>query len=287
MRSSPPSKAVTKKVRFEKAVRELDGIIQGITADGIVNDREVESLKAWMAGHEELSESQPLKDAYTILARILADNVVDPSELEELKNFSDLMHRQYSNVVTADLQSVFGFLSGVMADRVLNETERKRLIAWMDDRSHLKGYWPYDEIFSVAITSKIPENLQQILNQFSSVSGELTVNLELLSTVSSICTTDPEITVADRTFCFTGESSQRTRKELAAFVDKHGGQVSDSVTKKTDFLVVCADGSQNWAFTTFGRKIQRAFEMRKSGHTIQLVQEFDFLDHLRDLGSET
>jgi DNA ligase (NAD+) len=44
--------------------------------------------------------------------------------------------------------------------------------------------------------------------------------------------------LAGKTFVFTGELSKRSREEAGEFVVSHGGKVSSSVSKKTDYVVV-------------------------------------------------
>lgn len=47
--------------------------------------------------------------------------------------------------------------------------------------------------------------------------------------------------LAGKTFVFTGELAKRTREEAAALVKQHGGTVTSSVSKKTDYVVVGSD----------------------------------------------
>jgi DNA ligase (NAD+) len=46
--------------------------------------------------------------------------------------------------------------------------------------------------------------------------------------------------LAGKTFVFTGELARRTREEAGALVKQHGGTVTSSVSKKTDYVVVGA-----------------------------------------------
>lgn len=47
--------------------------------------------------------------------------------------------------------------------------------------------------------------------------------------------------LAGKTFVFTGELGRRTREQAAEIVASHGGKVTSSVSKKTDYVVVGAD----------------------------------------------
>lgn len=69
--------------------------------------------------------------------------------------------------------------------------------------------------------------------------------------------------LAGKTFVFTGELSNRTREEAAALVKQHGGTVTSSVSKKTDYVVVGSDpGSKHDKAKSLGVTIldESAFE---------------------------
>ncbi len=59
-----------------------------------------------------------------------------------------------------------------------------------------------------------------------------------------------------------------------------GGSEETSVTPRSDFLVVCDGGNEFWAFACYGRKVEQAYEQRRKGHHIVIVQERDFWDAL-------
>ena len=68
---------------------------------------------------------------------------------------------------------------------------------------------------------------------------------------------------AGKTFVFTGSLSNRSREEAGELVQQHGGKVSGSVSKKTDYVVVGADP---------GSKYDKAKEL---GVTILTEAEFE------------
>lgn len=74
---------------------------------------------------------------------------------------------------------------------------------------------------------------------------------------------------AGKTFVFTGTLANRTREEAQAIVQQHGGKVSGSVSKKTDYLVVGTDP---------GSKYDKAKEL---GVTILNESEFERLLDLK------
>jgi hypothetical protein len=64
---------------------------------------------------------------------------------------------------------------------------------------------------------------------------------------------------------------------------KLGGIPLDSVTEDTDYLIVGDNGNLAWAFSCYGRKVERAVELRKKGHRIAIIHEFDFCDVIDEL----
>jgi DNA ligase (NAD+) len=70
---------------------------------------------------------------------------------------------------------------------------------------------------------------------------------------------------AGKTFVFTGTLANRSREAAGEFVQQHGGKVSGSVSKKTDYVVVGADA---------GSKLDKAREL---GVTVLSEDEFEKL----------
>jgi len=70
---------------------------------------------------------------------------------------------------------------------------------------------------------------------------------------------------AGKTFVFTGTLANRSREAAGELVQQHGGKVSGSVSKKTDYVVVGADA---------GSKLEKAREL---GVPILTEEEFEKL----------
>jgi DNA ligase (NAD+) len=74
---------------------------------------------------------------------------------------------------------------------------------------------------------------------------------------------------AGKAFVFTGGLANRSREEAGEIVQQHGGKVSGSVSKKTDYVVVGADP---------GSKYEKAKEL---GVTVLTESEFEKLLAIR------
>jgi len=75
--------------------------------------------------------------------------------------------------------------------------------------------------------------------------------------------------LAGKSFVFTGGLANRSREEAGELVQQHGGKVSSSVSKKTDYIVVGTDP---------GSKYDKAKEL---GVTILTEKEFEKLIGLK------
>lgn len=75
-----------------KALQELQGFLLGITADNILVESEVLSLKNWLDKHSDLSGNYPFDRVFTAIEKALDDDYLSSDELDELlvlfKNFT-------------------------------------------------------------------------------------------------------------------------------------------------------------------------------------------------------
>ena len=58
--------------------------------------------------------------------------------------------------------------------------------------------------------------------------------------------------------------------------------MKNSVTNGLDYLVYGAAGNQCWAYSYYGRKVEKVIEMRKSGYKTLMVHENYFGDAYED-----
>ncbi len=305
MRLSHPDhasyKRFTKRQRIDKAVHTLTGLLRGISIDDELNAHEITEVLNWCNEHRGLVDRAPFNELIPKLDEVMADGVIDPEELEDLlwvcKNLSP--EGNYYDDVTHEIQILQGMLHGIMADDHVAVREATELQKWIDDHTHLKGSYPYDELESLLMTvlvdGTIDDTEQAMLNEFfedfikysfakrvHDENKRVKSGLTKDKTLPAICATCPEIDFSSRTFTFTGTSKKAERKDIVDHVTRLGGTFSTSLTQKTDFLVVGAGGNPCWAFSCYGRKVEKAAEYRKKGHQITIVHESDFWDALED-----
>ena len=186
-----------------------------------------------------------------------------------------------------------------MADGHVSVKEAKGLQKWLDDHIYLRGSYPYDEIDSVILSvledGVIDEEEQTMLRCFFedffqySFSKRMKVESQRVKsglpkefTLPGVCAVSPEISFDGRVFTFTGVSVKGPRKGLVENVESRGGEFVSDVSSRTEFLVIGAGGNPCWAFSCYGRKVEKAVNFRKKGGNIIIVHESDFWDAVED-----
>ena len=84
---------------------------------------------------------------------------------------------------------------------------------------------------------------------------------------------DP-IIFPQKIFAITGRFAFGTRRTVMESIESRGGVAFDTPpTRDSHYLVIGVFASRDWAHTNYGRKIERAVELRESGSGIAIVSE--------------
>ena len=288
---------ITSRARADKAINSLKGILIGINLDQEVNKIEVNELQKWASNHKALINRNPFKEFMILIEETVSNNIPVTETIEDLFWLCQKYENDnfYYNGVTSDLQTLQGICHGVLADGIIKEKEVYDLEKWLEQNTHLSTYYPYDEIRSLIVSivsdKKIDEEekliLKAYLNQFVNLENkeiEEQINRETSDiNISGHCTSNPNIILDGNFFCITGILKSGNRSSLEKKISDLGGIPTKALTKKTDYLIVGDNGNQAWAFACYGRKVEKALDLRKKGHTISLIHEFDFIDAIEDL----
>jgi len=287
----------TTKSEADKAINSLKGILLGINLDGEVNEAEVNELIAWASKHHELVHRNPFKEFMSIINESINGNIPSKEVIEDLYWLCQKYETDnyYYNAVTADLQTLQGLCHGILSDGIINEKEVFDLHKWLGQNEHLTSYYPYDELRSLVLSivsdGKVEEEealvLKAFFRHFVKIENKEIDNQIKKETadvnIGGLCTSEPDVTFDGKTFCITGVLNRGNRQQLKKDIENLGGLTTDTVSKKTDYLIVGDNGNPAWAFACYGRKVEKALTQRKEGHTIMLIHEFDFFDIIDDL----
>ncbi|MEN2281109.1 hypothetical protein AAGF08_03155 [Algoriphagus sp. SE2] len=138
-------------IQTQIAFHNLDGLINGISMDGRITKSEFDAIKSWCQTHDSLSHEEPFASLHHEIIEIINTGVLGSEEIHEIK---DILNRyapkfKEKDKVKADLHYLQGICYGIMADGDINKYELNLLQKWLDDNSHLKDQYPFDEITQV------------------------------------------------------------------------------------------------------------------------------------------
>lgn len=99
-----------------KAINKLNGILIGITCDGILSDEEIFSLNSWLNDNRNLAGNYPFDIIYSAVNEVLKDGIIDESEREYLldlfKEAADPLSNTKHKLSFNDFQDKIVCLSG-------------------------------------------------------------------------------------------------------------------------------------------------------------------------------
>lgn len=217
---------------------------------------------------------------------------MDGSEL--LKTPVGIQKSILQRIDTRQIQTLLGICSGLAADEKINDKEIAYLQTWLSENPATASAWPgstisarIDAILADGIITE--EERTDLLNLLSEISGNF-----FHETGSSTpegpalpIDDDPSVYFKNMTYCFTGEFMYGTRADCERVVLRLGAMPLDTVTKKLDYLVIGSRISPMWSNTTYGRKIERAMELRDKGVEICIISEQQWYLALADTARQS
>ncbi|RDX35035.1 NAD-dependent DNA ligase [Kangiella sp. HD9-110m-PIT-SAG06] len=281
--------------QLEKSINSLLGIIEGISIDSEINQQELKFLNLWLEEHKNVQQKHPFNELMPVIADALKDGVLDEEERANIKWLcKNLSSKSYINKTTAALQRLHSILAGVVADSQITEKELSGLSDWLMEHEDLRSCWPYDEVDSLitvvlsdqVIDEKEHKLLMAFFSEFIDLYDDKTLTAPLFSndnsTIQGVCATCPEIVFEESLFCVTGASGSYSRKEFFEVIESLGGKTTKNLTQKVNYLIIGSEGNPCWAYACYGRKVEKAINMRKKGLPLVIVHENDFHDAMLD-----
>ena len=184
-----------------------------------------------------------------------------------------------------------GLLRGIIADGGINSGEVAFVKRWFEANWDYMSEWPYNvlyERFAAAIADGVltQDEERELLGLIAShIGGGLTGTGN--SSSQLLCDDPaPEIVFADKVFVITGLFLSGKRRAVEMVVEHLGGMVRDSVTGKTNYLLIGSSGSRDWLMSNYGTKIMGAADRKQAGQAIGVVSERDFLRQLEPRADE-
>ncbi|MEQ5803304.1 BRCT domain-containing protein [Halomonas sp. H10-9-1] len=192
-----------------------------------------------------------------------------------------------------DANELIGLTRGVLADGSLNQSEAEYILRWLEERPESLHVWPFNVLF-VRLRDALEdghldaqEEADLIALLLDHTGGGSLADSENTSasrqpSTLPLCNPAPVVEFGDCHFVLTGKFITGTRAECEAEILERGGLTQNNPTRKTRFVVIGNLGSTDWAQTSYGRKIQKAVELRAEGRDIAIVSEKHWASHLSD-----
>jgi NAD-dependent DNA ligase len=196
--------------------------------------------------------------------------------------------RDYARLEQRDVDELLGICRGILADREVNDEELKYVQRWISGHPNLHGTWPCgilserigeafrDGVVTESERTEISELLRKLVEPMPEAPQQ-----GIRTTALPFDVPIPTIEFAQKTFCFTGNFVFGPRNACVETVEMRGAVSAPSVTMQLDYLVVGTFGSEEWVHSTFGRKIERAVELRTKYGRPALISEAHWVAAVR------
>lgn len=266
----------------EKAVCSLKGLLQGIVADNRLDDLELVFLDAWLKHTEPLIEDPTTQlIAGYVKAALASPN--DPMILSRLRHAMDQAIEDLAIGYSgreARTTELLGLLDGVTADTRLVEQEIYAIRKWLDDHPDQLDFYPGSAMatrlrYILADGVVTSEELAEFKDLIKKISGNQREEIGQLmgGYADFLCDRIDELIFPGRCYAFTGKFLSGTRSQMEGLALRRGASIASDITANVDYLVVGMEESRDWRFTSYGRDIEKAMQLKRAGHRILILTE--------------
>jgi NAD-dependent DNA ligase len=183
------------------------------------------------------------------------------------------------------MAEMVGLVRGVIADGVVSRDEADRLARWTREHADVATQWPanvlarrLEQIFRDGrVDSRERRHLAAVLSQLAANPSGLGFRL---ATDLPLDRPEPEVEFEDRTFVFAGDMAFGPRRACEREVEDLGGRCEQSVTRRTDYLVIGGIAALDWAQKGFGGMIDEVVQYRARGVPIAIISEERWIEAL-------
>jgi hypothetical protein len=177
---------------------------------------------------------------------------------------------------------LIGVCRGVLADGHCSSDEAGYLKSWIERNSAFANKFPYDVLYrrlTDALVDGVIDSDEEsdLLGTLSRFVGGETFNTEAeVASLSSALPLDepaPLLLFRDAIVVVTGTFAFGRRAAVIDALEQRGAHAISAPTKRTRYLVIGKIGSRDWIHSSYGRKIERAVELKREGVPLAIVSE--------------
>ncbi|WP_331774060.1 BRCT domain-containing protein [Sulfurospirillum sp. 1612] len=187
-----------------------------------------------------------------------------------------------------NIDELLGICKGITFDGIINELEAKYLLKWIDDHREYVNIYPFNVLYN-----RLKEMLQddilddqeaaELIEIIKNLNGDKNKHQNTIQGSTTLPLNDPlpDIIIPDNSFVFTGIFTIGARKQCEEIICDLGGIMHKSMKNDTNYLVIGGIGSEQWAHSSFGRKIEKAIFLRDQKQTgLSIVSEQHWIKFL-------
>jgi NAD-dependent DNA ligase len=183
-----------------------------------------------------------------------------------------------SRRIDRSINELLGLTKGIIADGSVSVAESDTLRAWINANPEAAAAWPgnvlAERVARIYNDGRVDDvEREELRCLLEDLAGGHVTEQGNASTRLPLDDQAPELRFDGSVYVFTGRFFSGTRQWCEAIVESRGGVCSSNVTRRTAYLVIGELGSRDWKHTSFGRKIQKAVEIRAAGRGLAIIAE--------------
>lgn len=176
------------------------------------------------------------------------------------------------------VHEMLGLIKGVLVDGVVSDAEVLAFRDWFAANPDALTVWPgyrlSARIRAILADGRVDDAEREDLRLlFQATAGVQLVEEANASTTLAFDDPSPVLNFEGSTYLFTGRLVYGTRSHCEQAVRSRGASVVSRLNSDVNVLVVGCIGSRDWIHSSFGRKIEAAVKLRRSGSGIVIVPE--------------
>ena len=195
---------------------------------------------------------------------------------------------QYTNksVMDRQIDHLTGLSMGLIADGKIDQSEAEMLHKWLIQAEAASGNPVVQSLLSRTVEfledgvldSDEAEELLFLLQKF--VNGDYEIGEIAKATALPLCEPPPDLIIANSLFTITGTCAFGSRKALVADIESRGGRFVNRVNQSVDYVIIGTYITSAWKHETFGRKIEKAMELRHRHERPHIISEEHWLNSI-------
>ncbi|HAS89828.1 MAG TPA: hypothetical protein DCS48_11075 [Desulfovibrio sp.] len=176
------------------------------------------------------------------------------------------------------MDELLGMCKGIIADKVVNQSEAEFLLNWIESNKDICNEWPAN-VLCYRLTRYLEDGeldkkeQKELFELLKGASGGLSDMICDNSSTTLPVKECEDICFEDSLFCCTGTFVFGKRGHCEGEIVDRGGKTHKDPGQKTDYLVIGLLGSRDWIHSSYGRKIEKAVKLREDGHKVKIISE--------------